>query len=79
MIYETSDIYFASYINTLKYELKLTKKVQDGRKEKTVFCFDIPDEEVEEVKSGFFGGGGKISALEYQYSIRSLKSLCFIK
>lgn len=76
--YETSDIYFAAYMNALGHQLSGTKKVEDSGKMKTVFVFELPDDEIESLKTGFFGGLGEVKALQYMYALRSLKSLCFI-
>ena len=75
---KTSDIYYAAYISALGVSMQHTEKVKDGNKEKTIFCFEVTEEEEQKMKSDFFGGTGDIKALQYMYALRSLKSLCFM-
>jgi len=76
--YETSDIYFGAYINALGNILKGTAKCTERGKEKTIFIFELTDEEWDGLKNNFFGGDGEVKALAYMHCLRSLKSLCFV-
>jgi hypothetical protein len=75
---KTSDIYYAAYVSALGIPMQCTEKVKDGNKEKTIFCYDVPEEDEKKYKSDFFGGTGDVKALQYMYALRSLKSLCFM-
>lgn len=78
LVYETSDIYFAAFLNALGHGLKTTNRYEEKGKEKTKFVFELPESQVEKLKASFFGGTGEVKALTYMHSLRSLKSLCFI-
>ena len=75
---KTSDIYYAAYVSALGVPLQCTEKDKSSGKEKTIFVFDVSEDEEQKYKADFFGGTGDIKALQYMYALRSLKSLCFM-
>lgn len=74
--FQTSDIYFASYLCSKGFVLKGSDKDGSSGKPKVRFSFDIGNYQLEDAKNGFFGGKGLVKAKDFVGHIRSLKSLC---
>lgn len=76
--FRTSDIYFAGFIIAKGEAMIKADKEKDGRKVKSVFVFNLTEDNLSELKSGFFGGQGMVNATQYMFALKNLKSLCFV-
>jgi hypothetical protein len=78
-LYRTSDIYFAAYLCSLDFNLKTTESARtpEGNR-KVVFVFTMSQNDLNKVKSSYFGGTGTAKARRFVDNIRSLKSMCFV-
>lgn len=71
--YRTSDLYFAAYLQVAGAPMTRTERNVNG---KVSFIFDSSVVNIEELKRAWFSRQGKIEALPYSDSIKSLKSVC---
>jgi hypothetical protein len=73
---KTSDLYFAAYLQCMG--CKVTKTEKDGSK--TIFIFE-DEQNRQDIKNNYFNENEKssIPCLKYANTIRSLKTLCYIK
>ena len=68
----TSDLYFAAYLQTIG--LPLVGTPREGNR--VHFEFDTSLCDYESLKALWFNGQGKVAALPFSNSIKSLKSIC---
>lgn len=71
--YRTSDLYFAAYLQVAGAPMVRTDRTGNG---KVSFVFDTSVANIEELKRAWFSRQGKIDALPYADTIKSLKSIC---
>ncbi len=71
--FRTSDLYFAAYLQVAGVPMVRTDKNGNG---KVSFIFDTSIANLDELRNGWFGQTGKVAALPYANSIKTLKSLC---
>jgi len=79
ILYQTSDIYFASYLCSLDIQLEATETEEQGsnKRSKVIFIFKIPSKDLGRLKASFFGGTGTVKAQKFVNHFRSLKSLTY--
>lgn len=72
----TSDLYFAAYLQSMG--CKIVNIEQDGSK--NIFAFEDPKERTN-LKENYFNEGeeSSVPALKFANSIRSLKTLCYVR
>jgi len=75
-IIETSDLYFASFLQCMGCKITTTKKENS----KCIFSFDDPQNR-DNLKDEYFNEDAKsaIPALHYANAIRSLKTFCYVR
>ena len=71
--FRTSDLYFAAYLQVAGVTMLRTDRNGNG---KVSFVFDKSVSNVEELKNAWFAHTGKVPALQYANSIKTLKSIC---
>jgi len=71
--YRTSDLYYAAYLKVAGVPFKDTAR--DGNR--VYFLFEGTEDSLamRDLKSQFFNGKAKVSALEYKQAIQTMKSL----
>ena len=72
--FRTPDLYLAAYLQTAGMVMKSTKR--DPKSRKLQFIFDVSVGSIEDLRSGWFNGTGKVAAQPFANSIKTLKSLC---
>jgi hypothetical protein len=71
--FRTSDLYFAAYLQTAGVPMLRPERNGSG---KVSFVFDATVSNIEELKNAWFSHQGKVAALPYANSIKTLKSVC---
>lgn len=71
--YDTTDLYFAAYLQVAGMPLKRTQKRGNGR---LSFIFDSDVVNLEELKNAWFNNSGRVPALPYANAIKNLKHIC---
>jgi hypothetical protein len=71
--FRTSDLYFAAYLQVAGATLQRTDREPGG---KVFFVFDNTVVSIEELRTAWFNQTGRVAALPYANSVRTLKSLC---
>jgi hypothetical protein len=71
--FRTSDLYFAAYLQTAGVPMLRTERNGSG---KVSFVFDATVSNINELKNAWFSHQGRIPALPYANSIKTLKSVC---
>lgn len=71
--YATTDLYYAAYLQCAGTPMLRTDRSDSGR---LTFIFDSTVVNVDELKTAWFSGRGKVSAQNYASSIKNLKHLC---
>ena len=69
--YRTSDLYLAAYLKTQDLRFKGTHK--DGGR--VFFIFDYRSD-IDDLKTEFFSGRGKVSAFDFMNEVKAMKTLC---
>ena len=72
MTFQTNDLYFAAFLKASDIPLH-GSKTQGGR---TLFLFDVDQEELANLQAGWFTGIAMVAAQPYAEAIKTLKSLC---
>lgn len=71
--YNTTDLYFAAYLQAASVPMIRTDRRGNGR---LVFVFDSTMSNIEELKTAWFNQSGKVSAQIYASAIKNLKHIC---
>lgn len=71
-LFRSSDLYFAAYLQVVGVPMLRTERSQSG---KVSFVFDGSVANIEELKVAWFNQSGRVAALPYANSIKSLKSI----
>lgn len=71
--FRTSDLYFAAYLQVAGVSMVRTDRNGSG---KVSFVFDASVANIEELKNAWFNLSGRVAALPYANSIKTLKSVC---
>lgn len=71
--FRTSDLYFAAYLQVAGVSMVRTDRNGSG---KVSFVFDSSVANIEELKNAWFNLSGRVAALPYANSIKTLKSVC---
>ena len=71
--FRTSDLYFAAYLQVAGVPMARTERNGNG---KVSFIFDVSVSNVEELRTAWFNRSGRVQALPYADTIKSLKSIC---
>lgn len=71
--YDTTDLYFAAYLQTAGVRMIRTDRQGQGR---LTFVFDNSMSNIDGLKTAWFNKTGKVSALEYANNIKNLKHIC---
>ena len=70
--YETTDLYFAAYLQVAGATMESTAK--HGTRVSFVFSSDVVN--IKELRSAWYNHTGKVPALAYANTIKNLKHLC---
>ena len=70
--FSTTDLYFAAYLQTAGVRMLRPERSGSG---KVSFVFDSSISNIEELKNAWFSQQGRIPALPYANSIKTLKSV----
>jgi len=71
--FRTSDLYFAAYLQVAGVNMVRTERNGSG---KVSFIFDPSVSNIEELKNCWFNQQGRVAALPYANTIKTLKSYC---
>jgi hypothetical protein len=71
--FRTSDLYFAAYLQVAAVPMIRTERNGNG---KVSFIFDTSVSNIEELRTAWFNRSGRVQALPYADTIKSLKSIC---
>lgn len=76
-LYRTSDLYFSAFLCALDVPLTASERDRNDAN-KVVFVFSMPEEDLNRMKTLYFGGAGTVKARKFVDSLRSLKSMCHV-
>lgn len=71
--FRTSDLYFAAYLQVAGAQMV---RADRNGSNKVSFIFDSSVSNIEELKRAWFNRTGRVEALPYADTIKSLKSIC---
>lgn len=72
----TADLYFAAYLQVAGAPYKRADRTPEGR---VNFVFDATLLSIEDLKEAWFSRKGKVSANDYAYAVKNLKSVCHMR
>lgn len=77
VLYRTSDIYFSAYLQSMGIDLIGTESEESYGKNKVKFVFNVPEGDIQRLKTSFFAGTGTVKAMHFVNNLKALKSMCF--
>ena len=73
-VYRTSDLYYAAYLRVAGVHFSGTERTHG---ERVFFLFSSSEEQLSDLKQGYFTGSARVPALSYVQMIREMKSLVY--